>query len=365
MTDVSPRTGRIRRATLHDVAAEAGVSVSAVSKVIRNSTGVSAQMRERVEAAIEKLHYRPHAGARAMRGSTYTIGIVLAELTSPFQPEVAQGVMNGLEGTQYQGIIVAASGDAQRQQRAIEALLDRQVDGLILIAPFTSTDWLEQLASNIPVVVIARHGASANYDTVVDDDFEGARLLVDHLVGLGHTKIAHTGHPSGGLKRPSVLSHTARRDGYEKAMRTHGLEPDVIVTTYSEEGGYAAAMQALNRPSPPTAIFAGADIAALGVLRAAEERGLRVPEDLSVAGYDNIYISQIGRVSLTTVDQSGQMTGSTSARLLVERIHGRTQPVHYVIAPRLVPRSTTASPAASVGVPGSRRPRLREADSSA
>jgi LacI family transcriptional regulator len=148
----------------------------------------------------------------------------MVDLTSPFQPEVAQGVMHGLEGTQYQGIIVSASGDAQRQQRAIEALLDRQVDGLILIAPFTSTEWLEQLASNIPVVVIARHGASANYDTVVDEDFEGARLLVDHLVSLGHTKIAHTGHPSGGLKRPSVLSHTARRDGYEKAMKMHGLE---------------------------------------------------------------------------------------------------------------------------------------------
>src|SRR4051794_10620735 len=124
MTNVSPRPGAIRRATLHDVAAEAGVSVSAVSKVIRNSTGVSAQMRERVEAAIEKLHYRPHAGARAMRGSTYTIGMVMVELTSPFQPEVAQGVVDGLEGTQYQGIIVAASSDAQRQQRAIEALLD-------------------------------------------------------------------------------------------------------------------------------------------------------------------------------------------------------------------------------------------------
>jgi LacI family transcriptional regulator len=350
---------------LHDVAAEAGVSVSAVSKVIRNSTGVSAQMRERVETAIEKLSYRPHAGARAMRGSTYTIGVVMNELTSPFQPEVAQAIGDGLEGTQYQGILVAAGSDAQRQQRAIESLLDRQVDGLVLIAPFTSTEWLEQLASSIPTVVIARHGASANYDTVVDDDFEGARMLVDHLVGLGHTKIAHTGHPSGGLKPPSVLSQTARRDGYEKTMKKHGLDPDVIVTTYSEEGGYAAALQALNRPSPPTAIFAGADIAALGVLRAAEELGLRVPEDLSVAGYDDIYVSKIGRVSLTTVDQSGHLTGTTSARLLVECIRGRTQSVHYVIAPRLVVRSTTAGPPAGKALAGSRRPRLREVESPA
>jgi len=125
-------------------------------------------------------------------------------------------------------------------------------------------------------------------------------------------------------------------------MRRHGLEPDVIITSYSEEGGYEAARQALSRPVRPTAIFAGADIAALGVLRAAEELGLRVPEDLSVAGYDNIYMSTIGRISLTTIDQSAQLTGSRSARLLLERIDGRTRPVHYLIAPRLMARATTA-----------------------
>jgi LacI family transcriptional regulator len=301
-------------------------------------------MRERVEAAIKKLNYRPHTGARAMRGSTYTIGVALVELSSPWQPEVAQGVHDGLKGTQYQSILVAAGTDAQRQQRAIESLLDWRVDRLILIAPFSSTEWLEQLALTIPTGVIARHGASAHYDTVVDDDHQGARLLVDHLVGLGHTNIAHTGHPAVGLKRPHVLSHTARQHGYEDAMRRHGLKPDVVVSSYSESGGYAAAMEILNRPASPTAIFAGADIAALGVLRAAEEQGLRVPEDLSVAGYDNIYVSQIGRVSLTTVDQSGHLTGSTSARLLLERINGRTQPVHYVIPPRLIARGTTSTP---------------------
>jgi LacI family transcriptional regulator len=167
---------------------------------------------------------------------------------------------------------------------------------------------------------------------------------VDHLVGLGHRRIAHTSMPAGGLKRPFVLSHTARQDGYEQAMLRHGLTPDVITTFFSEDGGYRAAVEALSRPEPPTAIFAGADIAALGVLRAAEERGLRVPDDLTVTGYDNIYVSTIRRVSLTTVDQSGQMTGSVSARLLLERLEGRSQPVRYVVAPRLVPRATSGPP---------------------
>jgi LacI family transcriptional regulator len=332
-----------RRATIQDVAAAAGVSVSAVSKVVRDAYGVSPQMRAKVTAAIEQLGYRPNAGARAMRGRSYTVGVVMVELTSPFQPEVAQGISHELRGTPFQEVIVAAGTTAaDRQKRCIEALLDRRVDGLILIAPWLDAAWIEDLAARVPTVAVALHGPGENFDTVVDDDFLGARLMVDHLVELGHRRIVHTGMPPAkGLKRPFLLSHSARQDGYEMAMRSQGLQPDVITTFYSEEGGYTAAIEALNRREPPTAIFAGADVAALGVLRAAEERGLRVPEDLSVAGYDNIYASTINRVSLTTVDQTGEMTGSVSARLLLERIEGRTQPVRYVVAPRLVPRSTS------------------------
>jgi LacI family transcriptional regulator len=350
--DEGSRRGRatspeMRRSTIQDVAAEAGVSVSAVSKVLRDAYGVSPQMRAKVTAAIEQLGYRPNAGARAMRGRSYTIGVVMVELTSPFQPEVAQGISDELKGTPFQEVIVAAGTiDPDRQKRCIEALIDRQVDGLILIAPWLDVAWVEDLASRVPTVAVALHGPAQNFDTVVDDDFLGAQLVVDHLFQLGHRRIVHTGmEPAKDMRRPFMLSHTARRDGYEKAMRAQGLEPDVITTWYSEEGGYRAGMEALSRPEPPTAIFAGADIAALGVLRAAEDHGLRVPEDLSVTGYDNIYVSTINRVSLTTVDQTGQLTGAVSARLLMERLDGRTQPVRYVVAPRLVPRGTSGPPA--------------------
>src|SRR4029450_10182886 len=146
----------------------------------------------------------------------------------------------------------------------------------------------------LPTVGRPRHGGGENFDPVGDDDYEGAGLMVDHLVELGHERIVHTGQPSGGLTRPFVLSHTARCDGYVHAMKRHGLDPDVIVTSYRELGGYQAALEALTRPTPPTAIFAGADIAALGVLRAAEERGLEVPAGLSVTGCDNIDTYAIG-----------------------------------------------------------------------
>ena len=340
-------TAESRRATIQDVARQAGVSVSAVSKVLRDAYGVSPQMREKVTAAIERLGYRPHAGARAMRGSSYTIGVMLVELSSPFQPELVEGITRELEPSPFQEILIAGGISPDRQQRSIEALIDRQVDGLILISPFMSTSWLEQLGASVPTVMLARHGGAVSHDTIVSDNFEGARLMVDHLVGLGHRRILHISQPSGGLTRPFVLSHTLRCDGYVEAMKRHGLDPDVIETAHTEPGGYEAARQAFARPTPPTAIFAGADIAALGVLRAADEQGFRVPDDVTVTGYDNIYAATIPQVSLTTVDQSAQLTGSMSARLLLERMNGRTQPVHYVIAPRLVPRRTSAAPTAA------------------
>ncbi|MET8211627.1 LacI family DNA-binding transcriptional regulator [Streptomyces sp. NPDC005373] len=335
----------VRRVTIQDVAKEADVSVSAVSKVLRDAYGVSPTMRAKVTAAIGKLGYRPQAGARAMRGRSYTIGVMLVALSHPFQPEIVEGITDELEPTPFQEILVTGGLDTGRQQRSIEALIDRQVDGLVVIAPQTSAAWLEQLGRNLPTVVVARHGGASAHDTVVDDDQGGARLMVDHLVNLGHRHIVHTTHPTAGLERPFVLSHTARGDGYVKAMERHGLQPDVIETEFTEEGGYRAAVEALSRRTPPTAIFAGADIAALGVLRAAEERGLRVPQDLTVTGYDNVNAASIGRVALTTVDQSAHLTGQTSARLLLDRLAGRDQPVHYVVAPRLIQRGTSAAPA--------------------
>jgi LacI family transcriptional regulator len=334
-----------RRVTILDVAQRAGVSVSAVSKVVRGAYGVSPQMQTRVTAAIEELGYRPHTGARTMRGRSYTVGVVLVELTSPFQTEVAQGISDALTDTPYQDVIVTGGTTPERQTRSIEALLDRQVDGLLLVAPWLDAESIDKFAKIVPTVTIALHGSPVGFDTVVDDERLGARLMVDYLVANGHRRIVHTSMPSAPWEKKFVLSHTARRQGFAQAMRSHGLEPDIIETWYSEEGGHEAAMQALARSKPPTAIFAGADISALGALRAAEELGLRVPEDLSVVGYDNIYTSTINRVSLTTVDQSGQHTGEAGVRLLMERIEGRTHPKKFVVAPELVVRGTSGAPA--------------------
>jgi len=335
-----------RRVTIQDVADSAGVSVSAVSKVIRGANGVSPAMRATVNATIAKLGYRPHAGARAMRGRSFTIGVALNDILSPFQTEVAQAISDEVAKTSYQVVITAAGTDANSAKRCIEALVDRQVDGLVLVAPWIDAPWIEGLAAQIATVAVALHGSARHLDTVINDERRGACAIVDHLVDLGHTRVAHTSMHRGASSKPFALSHTMRRAGYVEAMEDRGLQPDVVSTSLSELGGYQAAMTLLRRNrNRPTAIFAGADTAALGVMRAAGELRLRIPDDLSVVGYDNVYLAGFDRISLTTVDQSASLTGSESARLLLERINGRVQPVQYLIAPSLVVRSTTAAPA--------------------
>ena len=330
-----------KRVTLKDVAAEAGVSVAAVSKVVRSAYGVSDGMRARVQLAIDKLGYRPDIGARAMRGRSYTVGVVGPHLSSFFVTEVIEAIVNQFKSTPYDVTIMVAGADGERQIQAVDSLLDRKVDGLILIAPWMSFDFLKRTGRTLPMVAVARHGKSQYFDTVVDDDDEGARIVVEHLVNLGHTRITHIGQ-SVGPNRAHPLSHVVRQQGYESAMAEHGLEPDVIVTAYSDQGGYDATKKVLARTSPPTAIFAGADVAALGALRAIEEAGMRVPEDISLVGYDNISITGTKRISLTTVDQSSHLTGEAAARLLIERMdEGRTRAARHVLAPSLIVRGTT------------------------
>lgn len=341
-TEGGPRRGR--RVTIADVASHAGVSTAAVSKVLRSAYGVSDEMRQKVHASIESLGYRPHAGARAMRGRTYTVGVMLLDLAAQFQPEIVQGISARFEETPYQEILITGGVDPARQKRAVEALTDRQVDGLIIITPSMELAWLEDLGRRLPLVTVARHGDSQHFDSVVTDDHRGARLVVDHLAALGHERIMHITAPIEGLQRPSVLSQTPRLDGYLGAMADHGLTPQVIESDYSEAGGHTATLQALHSAAPPTAIFAGADDSALGALRAAEEVGLDVPRELSVVGFDNTYVSGIGRISLSTVDQDGPTTGAVSADLLLQRLDGRTEPVRQVITPELVVRGTTAPP---------------------
>jgi LacI family transcriptional regulator len=339
-----------RRVTIVDVAKHAQVSTTAVSKVLRNAYGVSPAMQTRVQEAIAELGYRPHAAARGMRGQTYTVGVGVPDVRNPFFPELIEGMVEHLGATNYQVLLGPGGSEPESQTRSIDAMVDRQMDGLILIAPIVGRRFLEETARAVPTVVIGRHGRSADYDAVVDDDHVGAGLVVDHLADLGHLRIAHNEHRYTRRGSPTTMPQTVRAEGYRTAMQRRGLGDhiDVVGSTYSEEGGYTATRELLDRPVRPTAIFAGADVAAIGTLQAVHEAGLDVPGDISVAGYDNTAIAALGPISLTSVDQDGHLMGVNAARMLLERVEGkRERSALLTLSPTLVPRRSTAPPAPS------------------
>ena len=333
-----------RRVTIVDVARHAQVSTTAVSKVLRNAYGASPAMRAKVRQAITELGYRPSAAARGLRGQTYTIGVMLPELRNLFFADILDGITTQLGGTDYQVLLAPGCNGEKEESRVIEAMIDRSMDGLVLIAPVSAKSRLNAVARSVPTVVVGRHGSSPAYDTVTDDDVAGAALVVEHLAGLGHRRIAHIEHHETDPVRLVEMPNAQRANGYREAMRAHRLgdEIDIASTSYTHEGGYLGAKQLLTRPQRPTAIFAGADVVALGALEAIAEAGLAVPGDISVVGYDNSALAAFGPISLTSVDQDGRQMGANAARLLVDRIADRDRRTAQVkLSPTLVVRRTS------------------------
>lgn len=345
---VAPATddARGRRITIRDVAQRAGVSTAAASKVLRNVTyGVSPELRRRVETAMADLDYRPLASARGMRGKTYTIGVLVSDIQNPFFGILVEGITDAIATTGYDPLLGAGGTTPQTQSRVVNAMIDRQMDGLVLIAPVASAAELATVARRIPTVVIGRHGPSEGFDTVANDDIAGSRLIVDHLVDLGHERIAFLAHPGPedvDERRPEVV----RARGYRDAMTARGLADrlDVITTPWTHQGGQAAGRAIRARAERPTAVHAGADVAAYGLLSDLWESRLALPDDIAVAGYDNTPTAALAPVSLTSVDQSGLDMGRRAAELLLERIEGRNAPVDALTDPWLAVRSTTAGP---------------------
>ncbi|MET8352020.1 LacI family DNA-binding transcriptional regulator [Micromonospora sp. NPDC005206] len=341
------RSAPPRRVTIVDVAQHAEVSTTAVSKVLRNAYGTSPAMRAKVRKAVAELGYRPSAAARGMRGQTYTIGVMLPDIRNPFFAEILDGVTEWLSDTEYQVLLGPGCNGEAAEARVTETMIDHSMDGVILIAPISSRSRLQHVASTVPTVVVGRHSHSTAYDSVADDDIAGAALVVDHLADLGHRRIAHIEHLETDPARIAEMPNAIRAEGYRQAMQARGLADgiDIVSTTYTQQGGYLGAQQLLARPRRPTAIFAGADIVAMGVLEAIAQAGLTVPGDMSVAGYDNTTFADFEPISLTSVDQAGREIGRSAARLLLDRIAHLDKPAaHIRLSPTLVTRRSTATP---------------------
>ncbi|MBW9111968.1 LacI family DNA-binding transcriptional regulator [Microbacterium trichothecenolyticum] len=331
---------RPRSATIEDVAAAAGVSRAAVSKVLRNAYGVSDSMRNRVSAAMTELEYRPRVAARAMRGRTYTIGIEIPDFGNQFFTRVLAGTTAALSDTAYQVVIAPAEHGLREGLRAIEALVDRQVDGLIVVSPRLEQSALERIARTTPLVMIGRHSPSEMYDTVAGDDAHGVDAAMSHLVELGHRQIAHlTLHESDPHEDGP---HSVRLARYLETMALHGQADDDLVWRSDEgqESACAAVERALQSGSRATALFAAHDELALGAQRAIAELGA----ELSVVGYDDVPIASHPALGLTTVHQPGDLMGARAVHLLMERFEGRTVAAHEVFKPELRVRTSTRPP---------------------
>lgn len=333
------------RVTIRDVAGDAGVSVAAVSKVLRDAYGVSEHLRAKVRASMDKLGYRPHAAARGMRGQTYTLGFIIPDLHNPFFADIMAGVNAALERTQYQTLLGVSDSAEPHEKALIENMIDRQMDGIIIIGPRLPTTEIRRFAASIPTVLVAYHPQQGdNFDTVNNDDQRGAELVVQHLVAAGYKHITYLSQHLHGANLPAMVT-THREAGYRTAMQAAGLSKNIRVVEAAQTSReiQTVVRQLLQSRNRPDAIFCWTDFVALEVLSLAHELGIDIPGGLAVVGYDNTRHCDLAQNALTSIDQSGQVLGLQAARLLVERINGREQPENFVVTPRLVARASSSS----------------------
>ncbi|MBP2339662.1 DNA-binding LacI/PurR family transcriptional regulator [Saccharothrix coeruleofusca] len=325
------------RPTMEDVARRAGVSRALVSLVMRESPKVSPQRRAAVLKAAQELGYSPHAMARSLASRTSRVlGVMLSDLHNAFFAEVVDGIDEVARSQGFDLIINTGGRSPARERRALESLLSFRPAGLALLSPVVPMSAIGRAADQTAVALVARSSRLSTVDTVNDDGERGIGLAVDHLVSLGHKRIAHL---DGGRGSQAAI----RRRGYLAAMARHGLAPRVVASEYTDAAGARAVRELA--PDMPTGIVSCNDFNAVGVISALVEAGFRVPRDVSVVGYDNTSLAALRHVSLTTVDQPREEFGRLAAQALLQRVRGeRAEPVRHLLRPSLVVRATTAPP---------------------
>jgi LacI family transcriptional regulator len=328
--------------TMRDVARHAGVSIATVSHVINETRPVSNELRDRVLDSMDHLGYQPNTIARALRSKhSNTIGLIVPDGRNPFFAEVAQGIEEVSLEHEYSLILCDSGNDLGKVLIHTKNLSAKRVDGIIFT---TSGDDFEDINSlieeNIAVLVIDLDASPIAADAVLFDNFKGGRLAAQHLLELGHRRIACITGPS----RQSLRRD--REKGYSSALSDAGIPEDKSLVRegdFQPSSGYYHALDLLNSPDPPSAIFACNDLMAMGALRAAREVGLEVPAQLSIIGFDDIYLSAFTTPTLSTIRLPKREMGRLAGQILLQRIQDHMRPVEQTIVDlELVIRESTA-----------------------
>lgn len=336
-------------ATQEDVAKKAKVSRALVSLVMRGEPNVSEQRRRRVLKAAEELGYRPNAYARSLASKrSHTVGVLINDVTNPYFGGVYSSLAAAAEGSGLDLLVAPGTRSAEKEVPLIRTLLEHRVAGLALMSPMMSTKQLRSFTASWPTVLIGRDASLPGVDVVTTDEHQAMSLVLDHLTALGHRDIVHV---TGGTNR----SGKDRAKAYLAVMEERGLEPRVIPGAFSHEAGQAAAHEILASPCLPTALVAANDLVAVGAMGVFESHGLRVPDDISVVGYDDSQIARLDLVQLTSICQGVDQFGAAAMELLVARIEDPSTPrVVQRIETTLVERRTTCPAPAQPGVNAAR-----------
>lgn len=328
------------RVTIRDVAARAGVSVPTVSRVLNDRYGVSASTVQRVREVIAELGYESSLVARSLRNHRTNVIGILVWAIEPFSAELLKGAARAVRRSGYELVVYSGGGPDHIgwEKRYLTRLSGTLIDGAVLVTPTVTTGKLGS-----PVVAVDPHTGGEGAPTVTSDNLRGARLAVEHLLELGHRRIGFLSRP------PRELESTRQRsNGYRAALAAAGIafDPDLVrVAGYDEDRSKEAARELLTLPRRPTAVFAANDVSAIATMEAAVSLGLRVPQDVSVIGFDNVPESRMTEPALTTIDQPIQLMGQRAVEMLVEILGGgEPEETEVKLPTKLVRRESCAPP---------------------
>jgi len=333
------------KATIYDIAREAGVSIATVSQVINGKGKISEERRNEIMEIMERLNYQPSVIAAALAGKkTYTLGLLVPDISNPFFAEIARAVEDRGHQLGYSLVICSTDNKDERVERYLTLLQQKSIDGMIIGTGMDNKEILNPLMEKqIPIAMIARELPEQPVHTVVVDDYIGGRLAAKHLLQLGHRKLAVL------AEQAKVRSSRERVRGFRESLAADGVElPEqrVLHCDFVVEDGKRRTLELLKQADRPTALFCCNDLLAIGALQAVKELGLRVPQDLSVIGFDNTILASVTDPPLTTVAQPMEEMGRMAVDLLIQELKKElTQPKQRtVLRPELIIRQSTSAP---------------------